>query len=73
MVKVDAGVDGLKRCVDGVSFLIATNDVVAHVKRNFLFEMKNILYDYDAATLGIEIGELGIGKFVFLLLCVSQL
>ena len=50
MIQVDAGVNGLKGAVGWIAFLIATNDIVAHMKGNDLFEMEDILDDHDGTA-----------------------
>ena len=51
VVQVDAGVNGFKGCVNGISFLIAADDVVAHVQGDFLLVVKHVLDDDDSAKL----------------------
>ena len=50
VIQVDAGVNGLKGAVGWIAFLIATNDIVAHMKGNDLFEMEDILDDHDGTA-----------------------
>ena len=76
VVQVNAGVNGLERRIDGVALLVTANDVVAHMKRNDLFVVENILNNNDAAARGFIHCSLAIvcvqlGILVFL--CVLQL
>lgn len=50
VIQVDAGINGLKGAVGWIAFLIATNDIVAHMKGNDLFEMEDILDDHDGTA-----------------------
>lgn len=45
MQKIDAGVDGLDRCGDGIALLVATNGVVAHVQGQHLLVVEDVLDD----------------------------
>lgn len=68
VVQVDAGVNSLERCADGVALLMATDDIVAHAEWDDLFVVEHVLDDHDgAAALGIG---LLVGVLVFL--TVSQ-
>ena len=67
MVQVHAGVDRLERCVDGIALLVAPNDVVAHLQRQHLLVVENVLNDNDgtegligrlAAIVGVQRGIL---------------
>ena len=76
VVQIDAGVDGLEGCVDGVPLLVTSDDVIAHVQRNNLLVVEHILDDDNASagcllgrTLAGVVAQLGI----LLLLGIAQL
>ena len=47
VVEVDAGVNGLEGGVDGVAFLVAADNVVAHLQGNDLLVVEHVLDDDD--------------------------
>ena len=53
MVEVDAGINSLEGGVDGVAFLIAAYDVVAHLQGNGLLIVEHVFDDRDATVLAV--------------------
>ena len=52
VVEVYAGVDSFESGVDGIALLIASNDVIAHLQRDDLLVVEDVLDDYDRAAGG---------------------
>ena len=50
VVQVDAGVNSLEGGVDGVALLVAANDVVAHLKGDFLLVVEDVFDDDDGSA-----------------------
>ena len=66
VIEIDTGVDSLEGAVGWVAFLIATDDIVAHVKGDDLLEVEHVLDDNDGAAAFFI--SLLIGMLVFLTL-----
>ena len=54
MIEINAGIYCLESGISGIAFLITTNDVVAHTKRDNLLVMEYVFDDNNRTTLRIE-------------------
>ena len=47
MIEIDAGIDSLESGIGGITFLVTTNDVVAHLQWDNLLVVEYVLDNYD--------------------------
>ena len=56
MVQIDTGINGLKGTIGRIAFLVSADDVISHTERDDLFEVEDVLNDYNgSATLFVGI------------------
>ena len=76
VVQVNAGVNGFKRCVNGVALLVPSYHVIAYLQGDDLLIVEHVFDDHDAAVCHLFLilcGIIAVGHyFVLLFLRVSQ-